>query len=100
MPQPDRLDHTAALRGLPGVADVNVLGGYRPHLRGGSVRGGHGGARHHAPQMLEKRCTTNNRNDGAGRVRDGEEALLVRSEGRIRTLDDIRAISSSRTRAA
>ena len=34
----------------------------------------------------------NNRNDGAGRVRDGEEALLVRAEGRIHTLDDVRTI--------
>ena len=42
--------------------------------------------------MLETALVANNRNDGAGRVRDGEEALLVRSEGRIRTLDDVRNI--------
>ncbi len=36
--------------------------------------------------------TANNRNDGAGRMNEGEEALLVRSEGRIRTLDDLRDI--------
>jgi len=41
-------------------------------------------------QALETALTANNRNDGAGRVREGEEALLVRSEGRIRTLDDVR----------
>jgi cobalt-zinc-cadmium resistance protein CzcA len=35
---------------------------------------------------------TNNRNDGAGRLNDGEEALLVRAEGAIRTVDDVRAI--------
>jgi cobalt-zinc-cadmium resistance protein CzcA len=35
---------------------------------------------------------SNNRNDGAGRLSDGEEALLVRAEGAIRTLDDVRAI--------
>jgi len=29
---------------------------------------------------------------GAGRMTEGEEALLVRSEGRIRTLDDVRAM--------
>lgn len=34
----------------------------------------------------------NNRNDGAGRLADGEEALLVRAEGAIRNLDDVRAI--------
>ena len=33
----------------------------------------------------------NNRNDGAGRLREGEETLLVRAEGAIRTLDDVRA---------
>ena len=38
--------------------------------------------------MLE----TNNRNDGAGRLNDGEEALLVRAEGAIRTVDDVKAI--------
>ena len=38
--------------------------------------------------MLE----TNNRNDGAGRLVDGEEALLVRAEGAIATVDDVRAI--------
>jgi cobalt-zinc-cadmium resistance protein CzcA len=31
----------------------------------------------------------NNRNDGAGRMTDGEEALIVRAEGRIKTLDDV-----------
>ncbi len=34
----------------------------------------------------------NNSNDGAGRIDDGEEALLVRTAGRIRSLEDIRAI--------
>ena len=34
----------------------------------------------------------NNRNDGAGRLNDGEEALLVRAEGAIRTVDDVKAI--------
>jgi cobalt-zinc-cadmium resistance protein CzcA len=43
-------------------------------------------------EMLENALVANNRNDGAGRVRDGEEALLVRAEGRIRTLEDVRAI--------
>ncbi len=31
-----------------------------------------------------RRLSGNNKNDGAGRVRDGEEALLVRAEGRLR----------------
>ena len=42
--------------------------------------------------MLGEALATNNRNDGAGRMNEGEETLLVRSEGRIQTLDDVRAI--------
>ena len=78
-----------ALRGLPGVADVNVLGGevrnYEviPNPTAMAARG-------ITTQMLEGVLVANNRNDGAGRVRSGEEALLVRSEGRIRSLDDVR----------
>ncbi|MFD2183030.1 efflux RND transporter permease subunit [Rhodoplanes azumiensis] len=78
-----------ALRGLPGVADVNVLGGYVrtfeviPSASAMAARG-------ITTQMLEEAIEDNNRNDGAGRIRNGEEALLVRSEGRIRTLDDVR----------
>jgi len=80
-----------ALRGLPGVADVNVLGGYVrtfevvPSAPAMAARG-------ITTQILENAIVTNNRNDGAGRLREGEEALLVRSEGRIRTLDDVRNI--------
>jgi cobalt-zinc-cadmium resistance protein CzcA len=42
--------------------------------------------------MLASALSNNNRNDGAGRVRDGEEALLVRAEGRLRSLEDIRSV--------
>jgi cobalt-zinc-cadmium resistance protein CzcA len=34
----------------------------------------------------------NNRNDGAGRLGEGDEVLLVRTEGNIRNQDDLRAI--------
>jgi cobalt-zinc-cadmium resistance protein CzcA len=80
-----------ALRGLPGVADVNVLGGYvrtfevapsAPAMAARSI----------TTQTLENAIVANNRNDGAGRVREGEEVLLVRSDGRIKTLDDVRNI--------
>ena len=80
-----------ALRGLPGVADVNNLGGFvrtyevAPDPAAMAARG-------ITTEMLANALEQNNRNDGAGRVRDGEEALLVRAEGRIRTQDDIRAI--------
>ena len=42
--------------------------------------------------QLQQALETNNRNDGAGRLKDGEEVLLVRSEGAIKNLDDLRAI--------
>ena len=79
------------LRTLPGVADVNSLGG---EVKTFEVLP--------QPQLLAARgialkdvlavLESNNRNDGAGRLNDGEEALLVRAEGAIRTLDDVRAI--------
>ena len=34
----------------------------------------------------------NNRNDGSGRLRDGDDALIVRAEGAVRTLDDLRRV--------
>ncbi|MEO8298619.1 MAG: CusA/CzcA family heavy metal efflux RND transporter, partial [Burkholderiales bacterium] len=81
-----------ALRTLPGVADVNALGGAvrafevvpdpaRLAARGLSLA------------QLREALMANNRNDGAGRLSAGEEALLVRAEGAIRTLDDLRAVA-------
>ncbi len=40
-------------------------------------------------QDLQTTLTQNNSNDGAGRLDDGEESLLVRSEGRFVTLEDV-----------
>ncbi len=79
------------LRTIPGVADVNSLGGEvrtfevvpNPQLLA---------ARGLALKDLQAVLEANNRNDGAGRLNDGEEALLVRAEGAIRTIDDIKAI--------
>src|SRR5690606_7054948 len=41
---------------------------------------------------LEEAIARNNRNDGAGRLGEGEETLLVRAEGRIESLDDLARI--------
>jgi len=80
-----------ALRTVPGVADVNALGGY---VRSFEVVPDN--ARLYANDItvlqLREALAQNNRNDGAGRLNEGEEALLVRAEGSIRTLDDVRAI--------
>ena len=80
------------LRSIKGVADVNALGGMvksfevipdMAALAGRSI----------SLAELQHALEMNNRNDGAGRISENEEALLVRTEGNIRTLDDVRAIS-------
>lgn len=76
------------LRSVAGVADVNSLGGTvrtfevipnkaKMYARGISLN------------QLQKALVLNNKNDGAGRLNDGEESLLVRAEGRFKTLVDI-----------
>ncbi|CAG0980183.1 Cobalt-zinc-cadmium resistance protein CzcA [Methylophilaceae bacterium] len=76
------------LRTVPGVADVNALGGL---VRTFEVIPDNARmyARSVTLQDLQTALTRNNSNDGAGRLDDGEEALLVRSEGRFMTLDDV-----------
>ncbi|HWM46219.1 MAG TPA: CusA/CzcA family heavy metal efflux RND transporter [Xanthobacteraceae bacterium] len=80
-----------ALRTIPGVADVNALGGYVrafeivPDSAALANRG-------ISPEAFRQAIETNSRNDGAGRVNQGEDSALVRIEGSIRTIDDIRAI--------
>ncbi|HMM76588.1 MAG TPA: CusA/CzcA family heavy metal efflux RND transporter [Gammaproteobacteria bacterium] len=80
-----------ALRTIPGVADVNSLGGEVRTLtvvpdREALTRTGLGFT------DLVAAIESNNRNDGAGRLADGEEALIVRVEGAVRTAADLRAI--------
>ncbi|MBL8534855.1 MAG: efflux RND transporter permease subunit [Betaproteobacteria bacterium] len=79
------------LRTVPGVADVNSLGG---HVRAFEVVPDIAAlaARGIPVSDLQHALESNNRNDGAGRLTESEEALLVRAEGSIRTLDDVRAI--------
>lgn len=77
------------LRSVPGVADVNSLGGLvrsfeiNPDLARMSARG-------ITLDNLQQALDRNNRNDGAGRLNEGEESLIVRAEGRFNTLDDVR----------
>ena len=80
------------LRGIPGVADINSLGG---HARAFEVVPDVAAlaARRISLAQLQAALAANNRNDGAGRLASGEESLLVRSDGSIRTLDDVRAIA-------
>ena len=84
-----------ALRTVPGVADINALGGV---VRAYEVipdlvkLNASGVTINELKQAIEK----NNRNDGAGRLVGGDEVLLVRSEGSINSLDDLRSIVVTR----
>ncbi len=80
-----------ALRTVPGVADVNALGGL---VRTFLVEPNNAlmSARNINMSQLYKALKNNNRNDGAGRLTEGEESLLVRAEGRIKTLNDVSTI--------
>ncbi|MFN7174406.1 MAG: efflux RND transporter permease subunit, partial [Thermaurantiacus tibetensis] len=80
-----------ALRTVPGVADVNALGGEveaflvvpRPEALAA--------ARIPVSELVGA-IEAANRNDGAGRVADGEFALVVRATAAIRDLPDLAAV--------
>lgn len=80
-----------ALRTVSGVADVNVIGGVTRsyEIVPDPVRMAAAGI---TIDVLKSKIESNNRNDGAGRLSEGGEVLLVRTEGNIASLDDIRAI--------
>ena len=77
-----------ALRTVPGVADVNALGGLvrtfevTPDSTLMNAQG-------ITLDTLRTALTDNNRNDGAGQLIDGEETLLIRSDGSIQSLKDV-----------
>jgi cobalt-zinc-cadmium resistance protein CzcA len=80
-----------ALRTVNGVADLNALGGFvktyevvprRDYMTQLQFR----------DADLVRALETNNRNDGAGRIDQGEEAMLVRVAGAIGGLEDMRNI--------
>lgn len=80
-----------ALRTVPGVADVNALGGHAetfevvPNDQALAAAG-------LTVSDLSAAIQGSNRNDGAGRLVSGEEALSVRATGAVRTLEDLAAI--------
>ena len=80
-----------ALRTVSGVADVNVLGGVTRSYEvvPDPVRMAAAGI---TIDVLKSKIEANNRNDGAGRLSEGGEVLLVRTEGNITSLDDLGAI--------
>ena len=80
------------LRNIPGVADVNSLGGevrsfeVIPDLAALA-------ARKVSLDQLEQALQANNRSDGAGRLNSGEESFLIRSDSSVRNLADVAAIA-------
>lgn len=80
-----------ALRTVPGVADVNALGGMvetfevAPDANALAAAGLSVGD-------LAAAINAGNRNDGAGRLATGEEALIVRATGAIQGIGDLSAI--------
>jgi cobalt-zinc-cadmium resistance protein CzcA len=77
------------LRSVPGVADTNALGGYvktyeivpdyaKMKLYGITLA------------MMQEALSKNNQNDGIGRLSLGEQSLYVRSEGRLKDIEDIK----------
>ena len=80
-----------ALRTVPGVADVNSLGG---HVRAFEIVPLSDALAAHgiSYDLFRRAIETNSRNDGAGRVNQGEDSALVRIEGSIRTIERHQAI--------
>ena len=80
-----------ALRSVPGVADINALGGTVRsfEVEPNAVKLAAVGL---STADLKKAIEANNRNDGAGRLGEGDEVLLVRTEGNIKSQDDLRAV--------
>jgi len=79
------------IRAVSGVAEVNPLGGkvktYEvvPDLNRMRTLG-------ISLSEIFDTLEANNQNDGAGRVSQGVESILVRSVGRLKSLDDIKAL--------
>ena len=80
-----------ALRTVPGVADVNALGGYVRAFEIVPISDALA-ARGISYDLFRRAIDANSRNDGAGRVNQGEDSALVRIEGSIQTIEDIRQI--------
>ena len=80
-----------ALRSVVGVADVNALGGKVRsfEVMPDPVKLAAVGI---STAQIKAALEANNRNDGAGRLGEGDEVLLVRTEGSIKGADDLLAV--------
>ena len=77
------------IRGIDGVADTNALGGY---VKTYEVVPNFSKMKLYGINMaiLQESITQNNQNEGIGRLSLGEQSLYIRSEGRLKNLDDIK----------
>ncbi|NII11374.1 CusA/CzcA family heavy metal efflux RND transporter [Oleiagrimonas sp. C23AA] len=80
-----------ALRTIPGVADLNALGGKVRTFLVTPDRARLSATGLHLRDIVDA-VMRNNRNDGSGRLRDGDDALIVRAQGAVSTLEDLRRV--------
>lgn len=80
-----------ALRTIPGVADVNALGGFVTTFEIVPDNAAMAGAGLTVANLVEA-IEASNRNDGAGRVSEGEKSLVVRSEGALTSIGDLEQV--------
>lgn len=80
-----------ALRTIPGVADVNALGGVVMTFEVTPDSAALAAAGLDISKLIAT-IQANNRNDGAGRLGEAEKALVVRAEGAIQTPHDLEQI--------
>ena len=80
------------LRGVDGVADVNSLGG---EVRAFEVMPAPDKLLEHGISLdeIETALNQNNRNAGGDRINRGDEIMLLRTVGQIKSIDDIRNIT-------
>jgi cobalt-zinc-cadmium resistance protein CzcA len=80
-----------ALRTVPGVADVNVLGGYARTYR---IAADHNRLAEAglSLQDLREAIESNNLNSGAGRIAQGNDVIVVRTEGRLTGQRELSAV--------
>jgi len=79
------------IRGIDGVADTNALGGY---VKTYEIVPNFTKMKRYKinMQMLKETLNNNNQNEGVGRLSLGEQSLFIRSEGRLKNIEDISSL--------
>ncbi|MBU1218034.1 CusA/CzcA family heavy metal efflux RND transporter [bacterium] len=77
------------LRSIDGVADTNALGGY---VKTYEIVPDYSKMKLYGITLgdIQETLSKNNQNDGIGRLSLGEQSLYVRSEGRLKNIEDIK----------